>query len=35
MARAAADTPFAPGVAQIVDELVAAVAATATAMAAS
>jgi len=32
MARAAADTPFAPGVAQIVDELVAAAA---TAMAAS
>jgi hypothetical protein len=33
--RATADTPFAPGVAQIVDELVAAVAATATTIAAA
>jgi hypothetical protein len=35
IARATADTPFAPGVAQIVDELIAAVAATATSIAAS
>jgi hypothetical protein len=35
IARATADTPFAPGVAQIVDELIAAVAATATTIAAA
>jgi hypothetical protein len=35
IARATAETPFAPGVAQIVDELIAAVAATAAAIAAS
>jgi hypothetical protein len=35
IARATADTPFAPGVAQIVDELIAAVAAAATTVAAS
>jgi hypothetical protein len=35
IARATADTPFAPGVAQIVDALIAAVTATATAIAAS
>jgi hypothetical protein len=34
IARATAETPFAPGVAEIVDELIAAVAATATAIAA-
>jgi hypothetical protein len=35
IARATAETPFAPGVAQIVDQLIAAVAATATSIAAS
>jgi hypothetical protein len=35
IARATADTPFAPGVAQIVDELIAAVAAAAATIAAS
>jgi cytochrome c oxidase assembly factor CtaG len=35
IARAAAETPFAPGVATIIDELIAAVAATATTTAAS
>ena len=35
MAHAIAETPFAPGVSQIIDELIAAVAATATSIAAS
>jgi len=35
MAHATAETPFAPGVSQIVDELLAAVAATTTSIAAS